>query len=59
MEKHWLKIAEAAEHVGVSRMTVYRWIRQGKLPSHKVGGIVRVKLEDVDKLLEEGREIST
>ena len=54
MDKQWLKLPEAAEYVGVSLATVYRWIKAGKLTLHKVGKVSRVKKEDVDRLLEGG-----
>ena len=41
-----LTIAEAAELVGVSRMTVYNWTRKG-LRSEKFGKGLKVSREDV------------
>lgn len=31
-------VREAAEVLGVSQKTVYRWIKDGRLPSHRLGG---------------------
>lgn len=39
---------EAAERLGVHYMTVYRYVRLGLLPAHKVGGSWRVTEEDLD-----------
>lgn len=36
----------------VSKMTVYRLIRSGKLPAVRVGKSFRVREEDVDKYLD-------
>lgn len=37
----------AADQLGVSRATLMKWIREGALPSHKVGSHTRVKTADV------------
>ena len=54
MEKEWLSAKEVMEYLGISRATVARWSRAGKLPKHKIGKITRYKKSDLDKLLEEG-----
>jgi excisionase family DNA binding protein len=37
MEERWLSVEEIATHLGVSRDTVYKWIKRKHLPAHKVG----------------------
>ena len=56
MERLWLTVEEAADYLQVSVPTVYRWMREGVLPRHKVGKVARIKKEDLDSLMEEGRE---
>jgi excisionase family DNA binding protein len=47
----WLTITEAAQYLRVSRDTIYRWAKQGKLPLYKVGGTAtRVRKRDLDVL---------
>ena len=55
MEKQWMKIPEAAEYLGVSETSIYRWIRAGKLPGYKAEGITRLKKSDLDNFLESGK----
>ena len=44
-------IAKAASHYEVTTRTVYRWIREGKLPAYRVGGrLLRIDLDDLDQL---------
>jgi excisionase family DNA binding protein len=38
-----------AAHLGVVRMTVYRWIRDFDLPSHKLGRLRKFKISEVDR----------
>ncbi|MBW3536330.1 MAG: helix-turn-helix domain-containing protein [Actinobacteria bacterium] len=47
----FLTVAEVADLVRVSNMTVYRLIQQGELPAIRVGRSYRIKSEDVDRLL--------
>jgi excisionase family DNA binding protein len=37
-----------AAYLGVTRMSVYRWINQLGLPSHKLGRNRRFKLSEID-----------
>jgi len=36
---------------GVSRRTVYEWVRQGKLPTLNPGGCARIPVHAVEQLL--------
>lgn len=38
----------AAKHYGVTRVTIYRWIKSGVLDARKIGGVVRVQLASDD-----------
>jgi excisionase family DNA binding protein len=49
-------IAEVAERVGVSRRTVSRWIKDGDLVVHRIGGVVRVAEGDLRAFLALHRE---
>jgi excisionase family DNA binding protein len=48
MEKQWLTVAEAAEFLRLGRSTVYRLLREGKLPAHKVGRTWRFDPEELN-----------
>ncbi|MEI7989070.1 MAG: helix-turn-helix domain-containing protein [Chloroflexota bacterium] len=50
-----MKIGEAAQILGVTRRTVYRWIWGGKLPASKVGGLHFIQRADLQALLDQGR----
>jgi excisionase family DNA binding protein len=39
---------EVGKRLGISVVTVYRWLSQGKIPSVKLGHIRRVKVADVE-----------
>jgi excisionase family DNA binding protein len=48
----WLTIPQAAEYLGVSEPTIYRWMRQGILTYFKVGGGTRFTVECLDAVVE-------
>jgi excisionase family DNA binding protein len=47
----FVTVAEVAEQLRVSNMTVYRLIQSGQLPSTRVGRSYRIRVEDVDRYL--------
>lgn len=47
----FLTVAEVAETLRVSNMTVYRIIGAGELPAVRVGKSYRLREDDVDKFL--------
>ncbi|MBI4730460.1 MAG: helix-turn-helix domain-containing protein [Acidobacteria bacterium] len=48
----FLTAVEAAERMRISKMTVYRLIKAGKLPAVRIGRSYRVREEDLDRYLE-------
>lgn len=48
-----LTVAEVADLLRVSTMTVYRLIRSGELPAVRVGRNYRVRRRDLDSYLQE------
>lgn len=44
----WLTIKEAADYLGVSEPTIFRWMRDGALSFFKVGGATRFRRENLD-----------
>lgn len=49
--QEWLTVAEAANYLRLSRDTIYRWAKQGKLQLYKIGGTAtRVRKSDLDAL---------
>lgn len=67
MSDRWLSVEEIAEHLGVSRDTVYTWVNEkgnlsavakhgrGRMPAHKVGKLWKFKLAQVDTWVKSGK----
>ena len=51
-----IKPEEAAHRLGVSKLTIKKWLRNGMLPGVKVGHLWRVDEEDLEKFIEERKQ---
>jgi excisionase family DNA binding protein len=50
-EGDWLTVSEACRYVRVTRATLYRWARQGRLRLYKLGArATRVRRSDLDRM---------
>ncbi len=52
---HWLSTKEAAERLGVTLRSLYRFIDEGDLIAYKFGRVIRVQQADVDRFIEASR----
>lgn len=52
--KRLLRPEEVAELLQVSRRTVVRWLKEGRLKGVRVGRLWRVRPEDLEKFFHEG-----
>jgi excisionase family DNA binding protein len=50
----WLSVPEVADELRISRMTIYRRIREGVLPATRIGYSLRVRERDLDAYLRDG-----
>ena len=57
MSEHitWMSTKEAAEHLGVTLRSLYRFIDEGSLAAYKFGRVIRLKADDVDRFIESCR----
>lgn len=50
--KEFYKAEDLAEKLDVNVMTIYRYIKSGKLKAYKIGKEFRIEKKDFDSLLE-------
>lgn len=50
--KRFLTVQEAADEMGIARSTLYMWIREKVIPVLKIRRTIRIRIEDLEKLLE-------
>ena len=54
-----LKVNEVAERLRVKPLTVYRWIKSGKLVAIKIDGILRIEDEVYAQFIGKGKDRKT
>lgn len=54
MSERWLSVEEIAEYLGVSKDTVYAWIRGRDMPAHRIGRLWKFKAQEVDEWVKSG-----
>ena len=50
----WVSVEQIAEHLGVTRDSIYRWIDRKGLPAHRVGRLWKFKASEVDDWVRAG-----
>ena len=55
MTERWLSVENIAEHLGVKKHTIYKWVRTTDIPFHKVGRLVKFQVKEVDKWVKDGK----
>lgn len=50
----WLSVQEIAQHLTVSKETIYRWLDRKQIPAHRIGRLWRFKATEVDKWVMQG-----
>ncbi len=48
----WLSTPAAADRLGITPRTLYRFIDEGQIPAYKFGRVIRLKRDDVDSFIE-------
>ena len=51
--QEWLKLKQAAEYLQMHYQTMWKLIKDKKIPAKKMGGTWRVKREDLENYIEE------
>ena len=53
-DDRWLSVDEIAEHLGVSKDTVYAWLSAKGMPGHRVGRFWKFKKDEIDDWVRTG-----
>ncbi len=54
MPEPWVSVDDVANHLGVAKDSVYRWIEGRDLPAYKIGRLWKSKLSDIDSWVRRG-----
>jgi excisionase family DNA binding protein len=58
MAEPWLSADAVALHLGVTKDTVYTWIADKGMPSHKLGRLWKFQVSEVDEWVRSGAAAS-
>ena len=45
----WLTPLQVAKHLAISRDTLYRWVRTGKIPAIRIGWTIRFDPAEIER----------
>ncbi|WP_419839199.1 helix-turn-helix domain-containing protein [Candidatus Poriferisodalis sp.] len=51
----WLSTLKAANRMGITTRTLYRFIDRGELAAYRFGRVIRLRLDDVNAFIEQSR----
>lgn len=54
MPERWVSVQDVADHLGVNKDTVYKWIDSKGLPAHRVGRLWKFQLREIDAWVRSG-----
>jgi excisionase family DNA binding protein len=52
--EHWVSSKEIAEHLGITKDTLHRWIKNKGIPCHRVGRLWKFKISEIDEWIKNG-----
>ncbi len=50
-----MSTAQAAQRIGITPRTLYRFIDQGDIPAYRFGRVIRLKQSEIDTFIEQAR----
>jgi len=54
MKDRWLSVDDIIEYLGIKKYTLYKWLREGNVPAHKIGNLWKFKMAEIDKWIKSG-----
>lgn len=51
-----ITVSQVAEYLRIHPEVIRRWLREGKLQGHKVGGVWRIDKQAIDSMLKQNKQ---
>ena len=51
----WMSSKDAAQRIGITPRTLYRFIDEGQIPAYRIGRVIRLQRPDVESFIEQSR----
>ncbi len=55
VEENWISIEETANYLGIKVATIRKWIKDKKIPCHKIGKLWKFKKSELDTWVKSGK----
>ena len=55
LNDNWIGIVDAAYYLGVKVVTLRKWIKENKIPAHKIGKLWKFKKSELDDWVKSGQ----
>ena len=55
----WLTVKEAAKKTTIAQKTIYKWVKEGRLPGYKVEGKVILNEQEIDQYIHSHRIVAS
>ncbi|MCL2478305.1 MAG: helix-turn-helix domain-containing protein [Treponema sp.] len=55
----YLTIEELAKYFKLTEQTIRRWMRNKEIPYHKIKRVIRFRISEIEKWIDEGGNVST
>ena len=52
----WLTTKDIATHYNIKPSTIYKWVREGKIPHFRIRSLIRFKSEEVGEWIEKHKK---
>ena len=54
MNDRWLSVVEISEYLGITKDSVYKWVKEKGMPAHRLGKLWKFKTDEVDIWMRKG-----
>ncbi len=54
MNDRWLSVVEISEYLGITKDSVYKWVKEKGMPAHRLGKLWKFKTDEVDVWMRKG-----
>lgn len=54
-EENWIGTEDAAKYLDVKIATIRKWLKDNKLPAHKIGKLWKFKKSELDEWVKSGK----
>ncbi len=54
MDDRWLSVTEISKYLGITKDSVYKWVKEKGMPAHRLGKLWKFKTDEIDVWMRQG-----